>query len=104
MSMTTSLPEETPMEDDPVMQTDSPLTEPAFRERLRDLPPSAKLVARTIHDDAPLSRVEIMERSLLHARTLQGALTNLEEAGPVEASQSALDGNREVYHLTSPAT
>lgn len=104
MSMTTSLPEETLMEDDPVMQTDSPLTEPAFRERLRDQAPSAKLVARTLHDDAPLTRGEIMERSLLHARTLQDALTNLEEAGLVEASQSALYRKREVYLLTSPAT
>lgn len=90
------------MEEDSGKQADSPFREPAFRERLRDLEPSAKLVARTLHDDEPLTREQILERSLLHARTFRDALTHLEEATLVETRQSDPDGNTAVYRLTSP--
>ncbi len=36
--------------------TEDLLSEAEFRERLRELPPSAKLVAKVLESDAPLSQ------------------------------------------------
>lgn len=64
--------------------------------------PSAKLVARTLHEGAPLRTGEIAERSLLPTRTTQNALSRLEEAGLVQARQDVLDGRTQIYVLTIP--
>lgn len=96
-------PERDPREDELLIQTGTPLTEPAFRERLWELAPSAKLVARTLHDAGPLTPEEIADRSLLPPRTVQDAVTNLGEANLLEARQSDMDCPTQVYHLTSPS-
>lgn len=76
----------------------SRLAEPAVRERLRELPPSAKLVARILDDEAPLAQREIAERSLLPSRTVRYALTRLEEAALVEAHEQ--DARERRYAFT----
>lgn len=87
-----------------LLEGDSPLGDPAVRERLRDLPPSAKLVARTLHEDAPLATGEIAERSLLSARTVRYGVSRLEEADLVESHQGIRDARTQIYMLTSPGT
>lgn len=78
---------------------DSPLTDPAFRERLRELPPSAKLVARFLAEDGPLTQGDLAERSLLPHRTVRYALNRLEAADFVAARPSLQDARKTVYDL-----
>ena len=39
----------------------SPFAQDEFRDRLRELPPSAKLVAKVLEDEAPLSQGQMAE-------------------------------------------
>ena len=70
-----------------------------FRERLRELPPSAKLVAKVLETDAPLSQGGLAEESLLPDRTVRYALNRLEEAGLVDSRYSFRDARKHVYFL-----
>jgi DNA-binding MarR family transcriptional regulator len=75
------------------------LSEEEYRERLRELPPSAKLVAKVLEIDAPLSQAEVAEESLLPDRTVRYALTRLEERGLVRSQYSLQDARKQVYAL-----
>jgi len=76
-------------------------TDTDFRDRLRELPPSAKLVAKVLETDAPLSQGQLAEESLLPDRTVRYALNRLEEAGLVESRHSFSDARKQVYSLTA---
>ncbi|PSP61303.1 ArsR family transcriptional regulator [Halobacteriales archaeon QH_8_67_36] len=79
----------------------SPFAQEDFRERLRELPPSAKLVAKVLEDDAPLSQGRLAETSLLPDRTVRYALNRLEESDLVDSRYSFTDARRQVYFLTA---
>jgi DNA-binding MarR family transcriptional regulator len=70
-----------------------------FRERLRELPPSAKLVAKVLETDAPLSQGQLVEESLLPDRTVRYALNRLEESDLVGSRYSFHDARKQVYFL-----
>jgi DNA-binding transcriptional ArsR family regulator len=71
-----------------------------FRERLRELPPSAKLVAKVLEIEEPLPQGKLAEESLLPDRTVRYALNRLEEAGLVGSRYSFQDARKQVYYLT----
>jgi len=71
-----------------------------FRERLRELPPSAKLVAKVLEVDSPLSQGDLAEESLLPDRTVRYALSRLSDVGLVESRYSFHDARKQVYFLT----
>ena len=75
------------------------LSETEYRDRLRELPPSAKLVAKVLEGDAPLSQGGLAEESLLPDRTVRYALNRLEEAGLVDSRYSFTDARKQVYYL-----
>ena len=75
------------------------LTESEYRDRLRELPPSAKLVAKVLEGDAPLSQGQLAEESLLPDRTVRYALNRLEEVGLVDSRYSFKDARKQVYYL-----
>jgi DNA-binding MarR family transcriptional regulator len=75
------------------------LSEEEYRERLRELPPSAKLVAKVLESDAPLSQGQLAEKSLLPDRTVRYALNRLGETGLVESRHSLQDARKQVYTL-----
>ncbi len=79
--------------------TESPLADPEFRERLRKLPPSAKLVAKVLEDARPLSQGQLAEESLLPDRTVRYALNRLEEQELVGSRYSFHDARKQVYFL-----
>jgi len=79
----------------------SPFAQEEFRERLRELPPSAKLVAKVLEDDAPLSQGQLAETSLLPDRTVRYALNRLEESDLVDSRYSFTDARKQVYFLTA---
>ncbi|WP_232687359.1 MarR family transcriptional regulator [Halobacterium zhouii] len=70
-----------------------------FRDQLRDLPPSAKLVAKVLEADAPLSQGDLAEESLLPDRTVRYALNRLEDVGLVASRYSFEDARKQVYYL-----
>ena len=76
------------------------LSEAEYRSRLRELPPSAKLVAKILELDGPLPQGELVEESLLPQRTVRYALNRLEECDLVEARYSLVDARKQVYSLT----
>jgi len=75
-------------------------TDGEFRERLRDLPPSAKLIAKVLETDAPLSQGRLAEESLLPDRTVRYALNRLEESDLVGSRYSFHDARKQVYYLS----
>lgn len=69
------------------------------REALRESPPSAKLVAKVLEYDGPLTQQELAEESLLPTRTVRYAVSELEEVGVVQSRISFTDARKRVYRL-----
>lgn len=76
------------------------LSDAEYRDRLRELPPSAKLVARVLETEGPLAQGELAEESLLPERTVRYALNRLEERDLVERQYSLADARKQVYTVT----
>ncbi|MFB6133253.1 MAG: winged helix-turn-helix domain-containing protein [Halanaeroarchaeum sp.] len=74
-------------------------TDEEFRERLRELPPSAKLVAKVLETEHPLSQGQLAEESLLPDRTVRYALNRLSDADLVDSRYSFRDARKQVYYL-----
>jgi len=68
-------------------------------ESLRDLPPSAKLVAKVLEYEDTLTQAELAEETLLPPRTVRYALSRLEDVGAVEARFSFSDARKRLYTL-----
>jgi len=77
----------------------SPYGRESFREQLRELPPSAKLVAKVLETEAPLSQGQLVEESLLPDRTVRYALNRLDDADLVDSRYSLTDARKQVYFL-----
>ncbi|OVE84562.1 MarR family transcriptional regulator [Natronolimnobius baerhuensis] len=75
------------------------LSEDEYRDRLRDLPPSAKLVAKVLETDSPLSQGQLAEESLLPDRTVRYALNRLEDVDLIGSRYSFRDARKQVYYL-----
>jgi len=80
---------------------DDLLSEAEYRDRLRELPPSAKLVAKVLEGDAPLSQGQLADESLLPDRTVRYALNRLEDAEIVGSRYSFKDARKQVYYLNA---
>jgi DNA-binding MarR family transcriptional regulator len=89
--MSTRTGEETP--------DDATLSETEYCDRLRELPPSAKLVAKVLESTAPLSQGQLAEESLLPDRTVRYALNRLEEQDLIDSRYSFQDARKQVYFL-----
>lgn len=78
----------------------SRFSDPAVRERVRELPPSTTLVALVLADEGPLSIGELTEESLLARRTVRAALAQLEAANLLESRPGQSAGATPVYELS----
>ncbi len=68
-------------------------------DAVRDLPPSAKLVAKTLEYEGTQTQHQLAAETLLPARTVRYALTRLEERGVVESRFSFTDARKRLYTL-----
>jgi len=68
-------------------------------DAVRDLPPSAKLVAKTLEYNDGLTQSQLAEETLLPSRTVRYALNRLEEVGVVDSRFSFSDARKRVYTL-----
>ncbi len=72
-------------------------------EGLADLPPSAKLVYKVLEYDGPLTQKQIVQESMLSARTVRYALERLENIGIVDEDVYFADARQNLYQLTEDA-
>ena len=67
---------------------------------LDDLPPSAKLVFKVLEYDGPLTQKQLVEESMLSARTVRYALERLEDCGLVDERIYFEDARQSLYHVS----
>ena len=67
---------------------------------VRELPPSAKLVAKELDRHDHLSQSELAEETLLSTRTVRQAVSRLEAVDAVESRVSFRDARKQLYSLT----
>jgi DNA-binding MarR family transcriptional regulator len=70
------------------------------REEIEDLPPSAKLVLKVLEYRGSLTQKQIIEESMLSARTVRYALERLEEIGVVTEDIYFADARQSLYEVT----
>jgi DNA-binding MarR family transcriptional regulator len=66
---------------------------------LQDLSPSAKLVAKTLEYEGQSTQSDLAESTLLPARTVRYALTQLEDNELVDSRISFIDARKRIYSL-----
>jgi len=69
-------------------------------EAVKDLPPSAKLVAKVLEYNDSLTQSQLAEETLLPPRTVRYALTRLEDVDVVGSRFSFSDARKRIYTLT----
>jgi len=69
--------------------------------RVGELPPSAKLVAKTLAYEGELTQSQLAEETLLPGRTVRHALTQLEGENLVTSRISFVDARQRIYALDS---
>ena len=69
-------------------------------ESVRELPPSAKLVAKVLDYNDTLTQSQLAEETLLPARTVRYALTRLEEENVINSRFSFSDARKRLYTLS----
>lgn len=70
-------------------------------DAVSDLPPSAKLVIKTLEYEGESTQPQIAEETLLAGRTVRSALTQLEEADIVTSRSSFVDARKKLYALNT---
>ena len=78
---------------------ESRLTGENATEAIRELPPSAKLVAKVLENNDTLTQSQIAEESLLPDRTVRYALNRLDDEGLVDSRFSFSDARKRLYTL-----
>jgi DNA-binding MarR family transcriptional regulator len=71
------------------------------RAILEEMPPSAKLVYKTLEYEGPLTQGELATESLLPSRTVRYALTTLTDEGVIEERLHIQDARKRLYSLSS---
>jgi len=83
--------------------TEALATEEASTDRwepVREMPPSAKLVAKVLDYNETMTQSQLAEETLLPPRTVRYALSRLEDAGAVDSRFSFTDARKRLYTLS----
>jgi DNA-binding MarR family transcriptional regulator len=70
-------------------------------ESLWELPPSAKLVAKTLEYEGDLTQGQLADATMLPSRTVRHAVSRLQEAEIVTSRISFVDARKRVYSLAT---
>ncbi len=73
----------------------------SLRSQLESLPPSAKLVYKTLQYEGPLTQGQLAAESLLPPRTVRYALSTLEDEDVVVEELYIQDARKRLYSLSS---
>ena len=71
------------------------------RSTLEELPPSAKLVYKTLEYEGPLTQGDLATESLLPSRTVRYALTTLADDDLIEERLHIQDARKRLYSLAT---
>lgn len=71
------------------------------KDAIRDLPPSAKLVAKVLEYNDTLTQTQLAEETLLPPRTVRYALKRLENVDVVDSGISFTDARKRIYTLNT---
>lgn len=66
---------------------------------VRDLPPSAKLVAKVLEYNDTMTQQQIADETLLPSRTVRYALNRLDEQSVIDSRFSFTDARKRLYSL-----
>lgn len=66
---------------------------------IREMPPSAKLVAKVLDYNDTMTQSQLAEETLLPSRTVRYALSRLEDADAVDSRFSFSDARKRLYTL-----
>lgn len=66
---------------------------------IREMPPSAKLVAKVLDYNDTMTQSQLAEETLLPPRTVRYALSRLEDADAVDSRFSFSDARKRLYTL-----
>ncbi|ADB63338.1 hypothetical protein Htur_4534 (plasmid) [Haloterrigena turkmenica DSM 5511] len=66
---------------------------------IRDLPPSAKLVAKVLEYNDTMTQQQIADETLLPARTVRYGLNRLDDENVVDSRVSFSDARKRLYSL-----
>lgn len=78
---------------------------PSQRDRVADLPPSAKLVYTVLVHNGSMTQKQIVDESMLSPRTVRYALERLQEIDIVDEDIYFADARQNLYSLApEPAT
>ena len=69
------------------------------KQRLEDLPPSAKLVHKTLEFEGECTQKELVTETRLSSRTVRYAISRLKEKELVEQRVSFRDARQKLYSL-----
>ena len=68
-------------------------------EDLLDMPPSAKLILKTLEYEGELSQKDLSKRTMLPERTIRLSLSHLIQRGYVRKKTSLRDARQKTYEL-----
>ncbi len=74
-------------------------SQPGTWDDVRDLPPSAKLVAKVLEYNETMTQQQIADETLLPARTVRYALNRLDEKNVIDSRFSFSDARKRLYSL-----
>ncbi|WP_306055740.1 MarR family transcriptional regulator [Natronococcus wangiae] len=75
------------------------ITQKGSWDDIRDLPPSAKLVAKVLEYNDAMTQQQIADETLLPSRTVRYALNRLDEENVVDSQFSFSDARKRLYSL-----
>ncbi|WP_226040864.1 MarR family winged helix-turn-helix transcriptional regulator [Natrinema sp. DC36] len=70
-------------------------------QKLKDLPPTAKLVYKILEYEGKLTQQELCEETFLAQRTVYNALRDLEEIGAIDSYPNPEDLRQTMYFICS---
>lgn len=70
-------------------------------KELMDMPPSAKLILKTLEYEGPLTQKDIVAKTLLPPRTVRHALSLLINKGLVQKQPLLRDARQDLYYVTT---
>lgn len=70
-------------------------------EELLSMPPSSKLILKTLEYEGALTRRDLENKTLLPSRTIRLALSNLVDKGYVKRKISIRDARQRIYEITN---
>lgn len=70
------------------------------KENVNNMPPSVKLIVKTLQHEAPLTQQELSQSTLLPSRTVRYALNRLKETNAIDVKPNPQDARQNIYSLS----